>query len=70
MCYNAFMTKTDTNTQKETLPIYILEEKGDVEHAIRCTEQALNRAQSPWLKTACSYRLQLLRAKLARQRAV
>ena len=48
--------------------ISIIEEKGDLKHAIRCTEQAEKRADSPWLKQACAYRLKMLRIQLARQK--
>ena len=35
--------------ETEDFPVFI-EEKGDLEHAIRCTKQALERANRPWLK--------------------
>ena len=48
--------------------IPIIEEKGDLNHAIRCTEQAEKRANSPWLKQACAFRLKMLRIQLDRQK--
>ncbi|MBR6412956.1 MAG: hypothetical protein IKS41_07365 [Alphaproteobacteria bacterium] len=64
------MIKANTNTQQDTTIIPFTEEKGDIEHAIRCTRQALNRAQSPWLKEACAYRLKMLSEQLTRQRTI
>ena len=52
--------------KKEVFPF--IEEKGDLEHAIRCTKQAEERADSPWLKQACAFRLKMLQIQLAKQR--
>ena len=52
-------------TQPE--PVIITEEKGDLKHAIRCTEQALQRADAPWMKRACAYRIKMLQLQLSRQ---
>lgn len=49
-------------------PIIIIEEKGDLNHAIRCAEQAQQRAEAPWLKRACAYRVKMLQIQLARQK--
>ena len=62
------MIELNTNTQQNTIIIPFNEEKGDIEHAIRCTRQALDRAQSPWLKMACAHRLKMLKEQFARQR--
>ena len=48
--------------------IPIIEEKGDLRHAIRCAKQAESRADSPWLKQACAFRLKMLQIQLARQK--
>ena len=45
-----------------------LPEKGDVEqieHFLKCTEQAEQRAKQPWLKQACEYRRKMLIRQLA-----
>ena len=47
-----------------------IEEKGDLEHAIRCTEQAEKRAETSWLKKACAFRLKMLRIQLAKQKKI
>lgn len=61
------MTETrEAQIINSTLP---LEEKGDLRHAIRCTEQAEKRASVPWMKEACAFRLKMLRAQLARQKS-
>ena len=60
------MTNTETSNFIEPIPF--VEEKGDVEHAIRCTKQAEERARSPWLKEACTFRLKMLRAQLSKQK--
>ena len=60
----------DTSTLQNTTTLPIIEEKGNLEHAIRCTKQALDRATSPWLQKACAFRLKMLRDQLARQRNV
>ena len=51
---------------KELIPF--IEEKGDLEHAIRCTKQAEERAEAPWLKQACAFRLKMLQIQQAKQR--
>lgn len=48
--------------------VIIIEEKGDLDHAIRCTEQAEKRAESPWLKQACAFRLKMLQIQKARKK--
>ena len=53
--------------QLSTLVGYI-EEKGDLEHAIRCTQQALERADTSWLKRACAYRVRMLQMQLSKQK--
>ena len=55
--------------QKTDGLIPFIEEKGDLEHAIRCAEQAEQRADSSWLKQACAFRVKMLRIQLARQRS-
>ena len=60
------MFETDETQFKE--PIIIIEEKGDLEHAIRCTEQARQRAGTSWMKQACSYRIKMLQMQLAKQK--
>jgi hypothetical protein len=62
------MSKTNKNQCED--PIGFIEEKGDVEHAIRCTEQALQRAEAPWLKQACAFRVKMLQIQLARQKKI
>ena len=47
--------------------IYFIEEKGNLEHAIRCTKQAKERAEAPWLKEACAFRLKMLRLQQAKK---
>lgn len=49
-------------------PVVTIEEKGDIEHAIRCAEQAEKRAEYDWLKQACAFRVKMLRLQLAKQR--
>ena len=60
------MSKIDVSQKNEFIPF--IEEKGDLEHAIRCTEQALNRAEAPWLKQACAFRIKMLQIQLAKQK--
>ena len=60
------MVKVNMDSNKDT--IIIIEEKGDIEHAIRCAEQAEKRAQYSWLKQACAYRVKMLRLQLDKQR--
>ena len=55
-----------SNTDNE-ISIFI-EEKGDLEHAIRCTEQAEKRAEPEWLKRACAFRVKMLQMQLAKQK--
>ena len=62
------MTDIETSEIDETIPF--IEEKGDLEHAIRCTEQAKQRAEEPWLKQACAFRLKMLRIQLAKQNQI
>ena len=57
-----------SNTDNEIVPF--VEEKGDLEHAIRCAEQAEKRAGTPWLKEACAFRVKMLRIQLAKQKKI
>ena len=59
------MTEVKVKTE-ELIPF--IEEKGDLEHAIRCAEQAEKRAEKPWLKEACAFRVKMLRIQLSKQR--
>ncbi len=60
------MSKTDTTLSPEiTISI---EEKGDLDHAIRCAELAKERAEDLWLKQACTFRLRMLNAQRVKQR--
>ena len=52
-------------TQSE--PVVVIEEKGDIKHAISCTEQAMQRANVAWMKRVCAHRIKMLRSQLARQ---
>lgn len=52
---------TDAKKQEIEEIIPYIEEKGDLEHAIRCAEQAEKRAESSWLKQACAFRVKMLR---------
>ncbi len=60
------MAEINIGPNKE--PIIIIEEKGNLEHAIRCAEQAEERARHNWLKQACACRVKMLRLQLAKQR--
>lgn len=62
------MTELRVPQNEELIPF--IEEKGDLEHAIRCTEQAEQRAEAPWLKRACAFRLKMLRIQLSRQKKI
>lgn len=49
---------------------FIIEEKGDLAHAIRCTRQAMERADRPWLKRACACRIKMLQVQLSKQKNI
>lgn len=61
---------SEINTLQVDEPVILIEEKGDLEHAIRCTEQAEQRAKAPWLKKTCSYRVKMLRIQLAKRKQI
>lgn len=60
------MSEVEVLQTDELIPI--IEEKGDLEHAIRCAEQAAERAEASWLKRACAFRVKMLQIQLAKQR--
>jgi len=60
------MIDNETPAVEDVIPF--IGEKGDLEHAIRCTKQAEQRADTPWLKQACAYRLKMLRTQLLKQK--
>ena len=62
------MSEKEILEDTDLLPFF--EEKGDLGHAIRCAEQAAERATSPWLKKACSFRAKMLRIQLAKQNQI
>ena len=59
------MAEIKLSQKNELIPF--IEEKGDLEHAIRCAEQAEKRAEVPWLKKACAFRAKMLRIQLSKQ---
>ena len=61
---------TEVQTSQFNEQDFFIEEKGDLEHAIRCAEQAEQRAEPAWLKRACAFRVKMLRLQLSKRNQI